>query len=211
MPGGPAPCARWGARDEGLVKARLPERLAPSELRMRPMRVEDLPEVLTIERASFGLPWAERTFRGLLGRSNTALIVAETRRNAPSASAMSPSVSPAPGVLDRKLVGYAVVWVAGSEAELGDLAVREEARCRGIGTALLEAALVASARMGAEQMFLEVRRSNISARRLYERAGFAVVGWRRGYYSRPVEDAAVMRRSLRAPSRGPAVAPEPAG
>lgn len=145
------------------------------------MRPEDLEEVIRIERASFTIPWSERTFRGLLGRSNAVLLVAEA---------------------DSGLLGYAVVWMAGEEAELGDLAVRDEARRRGVGSALVGAALEAAADAGAGVLFLEVRQGNEAARRLYERTGFEVVGTRRGYYTRPVEDALVMRKSLAPRDRG---------
>jgi len=41
---------------------------------------------------------------------------------------------------------------------------------------------------------LEVRRSNLAARHLYDRFGFLVAGVRKGYYSNPVEDALVLWR-----------------
>ena len=52
-------------------------------------------------------------------------------------------------------------------------------------------------------MFLEVRRSNQAAIVLYERAGFASLSVRHGYYSHPREDALVMRKRLASPSPGP--------
>lgn len=131
-----------------------------------------------IERESFPTPWSEETFRGLLGRRSATLLAAEAEGGA--------------------IVGYAALWTVGEEAELGDLAVREGARRRGVGRALLAAALEEAARRGAEAVFLEVRRSNGAARRLYETAGFSAVAVRPGYYARPREDALVMRRPLRA-------------
>lgn len=165
------------------MSTRVPERPAARALRIRAMRAGDLSEVLDIEAASFSVPWSERTFRGLLGRPNAALLVAEEE------GAGGPRHA-------SRLLGYAVVWMAGREAELGDLAVRVEARRRGVGSALLTAGLEAAARAGAARIFLEVREGNLAARRLYERAGFEVVGIRPGYYARPVEDALVMRRAL---------------
>ena len=50
------------------------------------------------------------------------------------------------------------------------------------------------ARSGAKRATLEVRQSNEPARCLYERFGFTVAGIRRGYYTRPVEDALVLWR-----------------
>jgi len=51
---------------------------------------------------------------------------------------------------------------------------------------------------GGRQMFLEVRPSNAPALALYEKAGFATIGRRKGYYpaANGREDALVMRLPL---------------
>jgi len=46
-------------------------------------------------------------------------------------------------------------------------------------------------------VYLEVRDSNARARGLYRSRGFEEVGRRRGYYQHPVEDAIVLRRTLK--------------
>ena len=66
----------------------------------------------------------------------------------------------------------------------------------GIGTALLQAMLAWLGERGAAQVYLEVRRSNTAAIRLYHRAGFATVSVRRMYYRMPTEDAVVMTLGL---------------
>ena len=149
------------------------------------MHGRDLEEVLEIERGAFPVPWSERTFRGLLRGRDAVLLVAE--RETP-ASRRDPR---------RGVLGYAVLWRAGDEAELGNIAVREDARRRGVGVELLRAIVAEAAEMGAEAVYLEVRTSNDGARRLYEREGFREAGRRPGYYTRPREDALVMRRELR--------------
>lgn len=143
---------------------------------LRPMREADLREVLHIERRSFTIPWSDATFRGLLRRQSATLLVAETA---------------------GKVVGYAALWFAAEEAELGDLAVLPELRGRGFGRRLLDGALAEAARRGARQVYLEVRESNVAARRLYERAGFTTAGVRADYYSEPKEDAILMTRRLK--------------
>ncbi len=144
-------------------------------VRVRGMHTDDLAAVLAIERASFATPWSERTFRGLLRRSNARLAVVED---------------------EGGILGYAVAWFAGGQAELGDLAVRPESRRRGVGRLLLEAMLAAAAQEGIEVMFLEVRESNLAARALYEEAGFVEVDRRLRYYADPTEDALVLRRPI---------------
>jgi ribosomal-protein-alanine N-acetyltransferase len=51
-------------------------------------------------------------------------------------------------------------------------------------------------RLGARRATLEVRGSNVGARRLYERLGFYVSGTRRNYYTNPVEDALILWAEL---------------
>ncbi|UCG75807.1 MAG: ribosomal protein S18-alanine N-acetyltransferase [Gemmatimonadota bacterium] len=132
----------------------------------------DVRDVVAIERDSYALPWSAATFRALLQRRNTLLRVAEDRRG---------------------VAGYAVLWLAAEEAELGNLAVRPGRRQRGIGRLLLQHVLEEAAARGARAIFLEVRESNSVALRLYEGAGFRVVGTRPDYYASPREAALVMR------------------
>jgi ribosomal-protein-alanine N-acetyltransferase len=90
-----------------------------------------------------------------------------------------------------------VAWFAADEGEIANLAVREPTRRRGIGAALLDAALAEGTRRGAANMYLEVRESNEAARRLYASRGFEEIGRRRRYYRHPVEDAIVLRRAAK--------------
>ncbi len=145
------------------------------EVYVRRMEPADLAEVMEIERSSFSTPWPLQTFHGLLRRADSLLWVAEA---------------------GDRVVGYAVVWIVLDQAELGDIAVAEAWRRRGIGRLLLDTVLDAMAERGVRELFLEVRPSNVEARRLYERYGFDEVGRRKDYYSRPREDALVLRRLL---------------
>lgn len=146
-----------------------------AELLLRPLSYGDIQAILEIERASFSTPWRQSTFEGLIARPDADLIGA-TRTG--------------------HLLGYCVVWTIGDQAELGNVAVKEEERGRHIGRRLIEAALTRARQRGAGECFLEVRESNLVARSLYEMFGFRAIGRRRNYYSKPVEDALVMRCDL---------------
>ncbi|MCX7603629.1 MAG: GNAT family N-acetyltransferase [Bryobacteraceae bacterium] len=89
---------------------------------------------------------------------------------------------------DGRIDGVAV-WqeLPGGEAELLNLAVRPEARRRGVGRALLTL-------LSARKVWLEVRSSNEAAIRFYESQGFRVYGLRRNYYRDPPDDAVLMVR-----------------
>lgn len=136
------------------------------------MRPADLEEVMLIERRSFGAPWEESTFRGLMRRPSATLIAAE---------------------LDDRVVGFAVQWFAADEGELGDLAVLPELRGYGIGSELLDRCIREAVDRKVRFLYLEVREGNPAAQRLYERSGFKIVGVRKDYYQEPTEDAIVMR------------------
>jgi [ribosomal protein S18]-alanine N-acetyltransferase len=150
--------------------------VAPGGVTLREMTAEDLPAVVSIEQASYSVPWSEATFRGLLRRHDAELVVAESY-----------------GIV----IGYAIFWCVIDQSELGNVAVTGKWRGRGIGERLVAEVLVRAGRRGVREVFLEVRPSNEVAKRLYERFGFSQVGRRRNYYQDPVEDALVMRRPLK--------------
>lgn len=76
-------------------------------------------------------------------------------------------------------------------ADLG-LMVAKDARRRGVGTALLEAAVVWARRAGVRKLELHVFPWNEAAIRLYERFGFEREGYRRRHYRRAGEDVDVV-------------------
>lgn len=151
-------------------------------IRLRSAVAADLDAIVAIERASFGDPWSRGAFLSLVRRADAHVVVAVEDEPARTEG------DPVPPVL-----GYAVAWFIVGEGEVGNVAVHPAARGRGIGARLLDAALAEAGRRGADVVFLEVRESNDTARRLYASRGFVEVGRRRRYYRRPDEDALVMR------------------
>lgn len=96
----------------------------------------------------------------------------------------------------KLIVGYILGKNVADEAEVYRLAVAKEYQRQRIGSRLLSHALAAMKRNGVRNCFLEVRQSNMAARILYERAGFAVSGQRKAYYQNPQEDAVLMTRNM---------------
>ena len=156
------------------------EPVTGAEPTLRPARSSDLPEILRIERASFGVPWTDRAFRAVMARPDASLLVAAEA---------------------GRVVGYAALWREGADAELGDLAVAEDRRRSGLGTILVEAAAAEARERGADRIFLQVRESNGAARALYRSAGFRRIGRKRDYYRSPREDALVLIRETPPPAR----------
>ena len=144
-------------------------------LEIRTMRSADLPQVMLIELATFTMPWSEATFRGLLRRRDSDLLVADVK---------------------GEIAGYAVFWAVMDQGELGNVAVDESHRGKGIGTKLIEAVLNRAGDRGVREIFLEVRKSNVRAQDLYKTFGFSEVGRRKNYYLEPLEDALVMKKTI---------------
>ena len=81
------------------------------------------------------------------------------------------------------------------QIHINNLAIHPAKRQRGLGTFLLARVLEEATALGAPHATLEVRRSNEPARRLYEGAGFRLVGVRTSYYTQPIEDALILSRT----------------
>jgi ribosomal-protein-alanine N-acetyltransferase len=144
----------------------------PVRLVIRPMTVEHLGEVQAIERASFATPWPDHAYRQELETNRRAsYLVAE---------------------VDGLPIGYAGIWLLVDEAHITTFAVDPSWRRRRIGERLLLALLDLSIARGAREATLEVRLSNLPARRLYEKYGFRPVGIRPRYYTDNDEDALIM-------------------
>src|SRR5882762_5178395 len=143
---------------------------------LRPMREADLAEVMAIESALYTHPWT----RGNFADSLRAGYECRSYR------------------LQGELIGYFVLLAAAGEAHLLNLSIAELHQRRGYGTALLNDATALTRKLGAKNVFLEVRPSNRAAQELYYRYGFRKIAVRRGYYpaSGGREDALVLSLGL---------------
>ncbi len=152
---------------------------APRAGRVRPMRREDLPAVLAIERSSFGTPWPRTAFL-------------EEMRNPIARCLVVTGPGPDPA-------GYICYWIVADECAINNIAVAAESRRRGLGRLLMARALEEARGAGCRDAWLEVRPSNAAARGLYAGLGFGVATRRPAYYSDGREDALVMHCSLESP------------
>lgn len=152
------------------------------------VRPEEIAAIAAIERRSFSDPWSADAFRDVQSNPRVFFAAAHESSNGGAEGGGGP------------VVGYVVAWFVLDEGEIANLAVAPEARGRGFGAMLLDAAVAEGERVGVSTMYLEVRSSNLRARRLYESRGFVEVGRRRRYYRRPVEDAIILRRVSAAPA-----------
>jgi len=144
------------------------------------MTWEDLEEVLSIERASFPAPWSKSIFVQELYSPVSHNMVAKIR-----------------GARGKEIVGYINLWIAAGEVHLHNVAVKETMRRTGIASMLVTEMIRISREEGVAWASLEVRPSNESAIKLYEKFGFTVKGIRPFYYTDPKEDALIMWACLR--------------
>ena len=159
-------------RDEGSIV----EPVNGQTVTLESMTLEDLDDVLAIERASFHTPWSRGAFRYELTQNRVARC----------------SVAR----YGRRLAGYLCLWEIGHEIHVTNLATHPDLRRRGVGRVLLGAVLEDARRRSVDLAFLEVRPTNTEALGLYERFGFRVIGRRKGYYFDTGEDALVMEARL---------------
>jgi len=136
------------------------------------MTLDDLAQVHRIERASFSVPWPDAAYQSeLQGNRLASYLVARA---------------------DEGLVGYGGIWLMVDEAHITTFAVDPAWRRQRVGETLLMALLDLAIARHAREATLEVRLSNLAARRLYEKYGFRPVGVRPRYYSDNGEDALIM-------------------
>ena len=135
------------------------------------MKVEDLPEIVGIENASFKTPWSETLFYNEICKTIAVSRVAK---------------------IDGKVVGYLCGNVILDEGHILNLAVHPEFRRLGIASSLIKEMIDTMRDRDCRSVFLEVRISNEQARIMYEKFGFTLLGTRKNYYILPVEDAVIM-------------------
>ncbi len=148
-----------------------------TEVEIREMTEQDLEEVLQIERMSFPTPWSRNLFQRELIIPYARALVAWNR----------PS---------QQILGYLCLWIVTQEAHILNLAVHPRRRRQGLGSKLLRSGLEDALAQGAQEVTLEVRRSNYKAIALYRTFHFQPQGIRPRYYSDSGEDAVIMGLSL---------------
>ncbi len=140
------------------------------------MRVEDVEQVLDIERLSFPLPWSRESFiREICEIDNSHLRVVAEDEEARA------------GVM-----GYACWWEVADECHITNFAVAPAHRRKGVADFLLGRVLEDAKGRGLLRATLEVRLGNAAAIALYEKWGFTAAAMRPRYYPDNREDALVM-------------------
>jgi len=128
--------------------------------KLRPMRASDIDRIMEIEPVIYTHPWTRGNFEDSMRVGYSCWVIDSG------------------GVV----TGYGVLMIGVREAHLLNLSIAPEWQRRGLGRTLLEHFVRIGRDSDAQQMFLEVRPSNASARRMYAGYGFRDISIRRGYY-----------------------------
>src|ERR1700675_2941088 len=136
---------------------------------IRSATLNDVPAILAMEqRAPGAAHWTAEQYSKLVGGG--VVLVAEEA---------------------GKLCGFICATAVASEWEIENVVAAAAFLHRGIANKLVRNLIQRAENEAASAILLEVRESNLPARRLYEKHGFREVGRRRGYYRDPVEDASL--------------------
>jgi len=156
---------------------------ASGEIMITRMTEHDLLEVVEIEEASGLSRWGWAAYYAELQGTNRELMLIAR-------------LAKAPIIEHQRIAGYIVARESAGELHINNVAVRDQFRRRGIGSALLGKIMEVARRLKVRVAFLEVRSGNRAAQALYEKTGFKAIARRSDYYSEPREDAVVMSLTL---------------
>ena len=94
--------------------------------------------------------------------------------------------------IGSELVGFVHYSYFVDDYEILNVAILSDYQNKGYGQYIITQTLK---KVQAQTCLLEVRASNISAQKVYQKVGFQVIQCRKNYYSNPVEDAIIMKWS----------------
>lgn len=145
-------------------------------LSLENMRLEQMTEIMFIERLAYPFPWTQTMFESSLASSDDCKVL----------------------ISDGKILGYCVVSYILDEAHLLNLCIHPDYSGQGLGRFLLSAMKEIALERKCSMFFLEVRTSNSHAINLYFSEGFNEVGLRPNYYpaEHGREDALLMTLDL---------------
>lgn len=130
----------------------------------------DSSTVAEIEKECFSAPWSKKQIEEEILRENAVFLTAK---------------------INGVVVGYISGQMILDEFYISNIAVSERFRNKHIGSTLIEELIRILSDTKCSFATLEVRESNMNARKLYEKYGFSFLGIRRDFYSAPKENACI--------------------
>ena len=142
----------------------------------RPMILDDVPDIMAIEKQIYKHPWTEGIFRDCIRVGYYGWVYE----------------------IEHEIQAYGLISIAANEAHLLNLCVAPAYQGRGLGKEMLYKLMDVAELSDVLSVFLEVRVSNDIAIQLYENSGFNQLGVRKDYYpgDNGKEDALVFGKEL---------------
>ncbi len=173
-------------------------------LTLRYMRMEDVPQVITIDRLSFDPPWSARSYAYEVTESSYShmVVLEQSREDKPARGLrrLVKNLNPQPPG-ENVIVAYGGLWHIADEAHISTIATHPDSRGRGYGEIVLAGMVRRALLLKASYIVLEVRVSNVAAQSLYAKYEFHTVDVKPRYYHNNGEDAYDMRLDLTDPER----------
>ena len=132
---------------------------------------DDIIHILEIEQEANSPSWTHGALLSEIYKEDSFFIVAVDNEN---------------------IIGFAIMNNTDNCGEILKIAVDKSWRRKGVGDLLIRSVLDHAECMKYDSVFLEVRKTNDAAIRLYEKHGFNKVRVRKDYYTHPIEDAFIM-------------------
>jgi len=142
---------------------------------IKKMKYEDLDFIIEIENNAFSNPWTLTMFREEINKQQS-YVIKSTKTDL--------------------VIGYICGRKILDEYHITNLAVSQEFQRRGLGTRLVKYIIGKMKLRNCREFYLEVRKNNLRALRMYLKIGFMIVGVRKEYYSEPVDDAIIMKYEI---------------
>ena len=137
---------------------------------VEPAALSDAYGIAVIEKECFSAPWSENQIRDEISKENAVFLTAKS---------------------DGILCGYISGQLILDEFYINNVAVTEKYRNYGIASSLIKVLLEKLTKNECALATLEVRESNMNARKVYEKFGFMNLGIRKDFYSHPKENACI--------------------
>ncbi|MBC8099827.1 MAG: GNAT family N-acetyltransferase [Armatimonadetes bacterium] len=168
-------------------------------LTLRPMQLQDVSQVVAIDRVAFSTPWSARTYTYEIDEAeNSHMLTVEYLVSPPPARGLRRVIHqflpPAP--TPYTVVAYGGLWRFMDEAHISTIASHPQWRGQGYGELALAAMIRRAYLLNAGYIALEVRLSNHAAQQLYIKYGFTIYATKQRYYRDNGEDAYDMRLTL---------------
>ena len=137
------------------------------------MTKDDIPTIMILEKELFSTVWEEEMFIEEIEKKYSYVLE-----------------------IKNEIIGYICGWKLLDEFNITNIAIATDFQRKGFGKVLVKFLMSKLLDENCFKFYLEVRKSNLAANKLYEMMGFSIIGSRKNYYHSPKEDALILGLNL---------------